>query len=110
MPSVSNVAMPATVATVSVPDRVAPDPPAVPIATVTLASAVVTTFPTQSSSATRSAGVIDAPAVSEPGASRKTSLVAVPSTIENVRAPAGLRGQGRLLDRGRSRVRRCRRL
>jgi hypothetical protein len=77
-----NVATPLTADTVVVPLR---DPPLgfVPIAAVTEADEVVTTFPFASSTETCTAGLMDVPATAFDGCPVKASFVAAPAVMLN---------------------------
>src|SRR5256885_10746821 len=92
MERVANVATPATADTVVVPDSV-PPLGLVPIATVMLAVEVVAVLPNASCTATCTAGVIDAPAISVVGCALKTTrfgaawLMVKPEEVAPVRAP-----------------------
>src|SRR5512139_2490229 len=82
MERLENVATPADADTVVVPDSV-PPPGLVPIATVMLATELMTVFPNVSCAVTRTAGAIAAPAVALVGWVVKASRVAAAWTMLN---------------------------
>src|SRR5678816_1670868 len=82
MDRLENVATPLTAATVAVPESV-PPPGLVPMATVTLAVELVTVLPNLSSTATSTAGLIDAPAVALLGCTVNASLDAAAGVMLN---------------------------
>src|SRR5512141_1035733 len=75
MDRLENVATPFTAATVDVPDSV-PPPGLLPMATVTLALELSTVFSNASSTATCTAGAIDAPAEALVGCTMNATLSA----------------------------------
>src|SRR5688572_11893020 len=78
----SNVATPATAATRAAPDSVSP-PGLAPSATVTLSVKPGTVLPNASCAATRTAGLITAPATASLGSTANTNPTAGPAVIEN---------------------------
>src|SRR4051812_1060595 len=82
MERLEKVAIPATAATVAVPDSV-PPPGLVPIATVMLAVELVTVFPNASATSTCTAGAIATPAVAFVGWTVNPSLVAAAGLMLN---------------------------
>src|ERR1043165_3336038 len=91
MDRLENVATPATADTVVVPDSV-PPPGLLPIATVMLAVELVTVFPNESCTVTRTAGATETPATAFDGWVVKASLDAAAGLMLNPAEVAAVSG------------------